>query len=326
MSSDRNSPPLPSPGATDRRRSSFTGQTFHDLFGRQSSISGQQQGPITTAAANAQRRRLSLTTIGLSASPNQSSPFQQGRSRTESLSSANSGSVDESPFEDDPAPSAGAGSNPATPFARRLSFGARAMRDVRQSNGNIGNTNGRSTVLKASTPPTARGRGNASNSAAVPVQCSTSSSASSASSVLPHLLVEHYKQHPDQALGERELTSILSTTGEGYNFAENLRSRAERGSISGSLPGAHSSHLPNPPYQHQRAKSVTVMEPPAQEDEREKESTKRTMVEEVIQARPAQTSDHAGPGLPPRCKFPKYDWRRKRKQQQQQQQPNTEQR
>ncbi|RYO58109.1 hypothetical protein AA0116_g8025 [Alternaria tenuissima] len=191
-SNGRNSPPLPSPDT--RRRASVTSQTFQDLFGRSNSYVGQQQpssGPITTAAANAQRRRLSLTTLGLGASPGQTSPFlQTPRTRTESISSANSGSVDESPFEDDYAPSTSASSsNPATPFVRRLSFGARAMRDVRQSNGGVGNPNG-----------------------------------------------------------------------EGYNFAENLRSRAERGSISG--PSGMLS--PSPPT-HQRAKSVTIMEPPARE-------------------------------------------------------------
>jgi hypothetical protein len=208
-SNDRNSPPLHSPDP--RRRASITSQTFHDLFGRSNSMAslptvGQQSsGPITTAAANAQRRRLSLTTIGLGASPGQTSPFlQTPRTRTESISSANSGSVDESPFEDDFGPSSS--SNPATPFARRLSFGARAMRDVRQGNGGVGNPNGRPPIHKASSPPTGRGRG------------------------------------------------------EGYNFAENLRSRAERGSISG--PSGMLS--PSPPT-HQRAKSVTIMEPPARE-------------------------------------------------------------
>jgi hypothetical protein len=183
------------PGSTERRRSSFTGQ-FHDLFGsRSNGHVGQQahqfSGPITTAAVNAQRRRLSLTTIGLSASPGQTSPFMQiPRTRTESLSSVNSGSVDESPFEDDYTLSTSApGSNPATPFARRVSFGARALRDVRQGSGSV---------------------------------------------------------------------SVGSPNGEGYNFAENLRSRAERGSVSGPPPVFHNGG-------HQRAKSVAVMEPPVRE-------------------------------------------------------------
>ncbi|KAF2441189.1 hypothetical protein P171DRAFT_457050 [Karstenula rhodostoma CBS 690.94] len=270
MSSDRSSPPLPSPGLSDRRRASVTGQTFRDIFG-QSSAPVQSQpypGPITTAAVNAQRRRLSLTTVGLSASPNQSSPFQT-RPRTESLSSANSGSVDESPFEDDPMPSAN--SNPATPFARRLSFGARAMRDVRQSNGSVGNSNGRPSIHKVSSPPTARGRGLSSSTSTAPeplsshVQAATSESHRSErspsfhSSSVSHVLAEHFKRHPDQAFGEHELTTMLSTSGEGYSFAENLRTRAERASVSGAKP----MHTQPPP--HQRAKSVAIMEPPVRE-------------------------------------------------------------
>lgn len=269
MSSDRNSPPLPSPGFSDRRRASATGQTFRDIFGQSSAPSQSQPypGPITTAAVNAQRRRLSLTTIGLSASPNQTSPFQT-RPRTESLSSANSGSVDESPFEDDPTPSAS--SNPATPFARRLSFGARAMRDVRQSNGSVGNSNGRPSIHKVSSP-TARGRGLSSFTSTAPqplsshVQSAASASQRSArapsfhSSDVSHVLSEHFKRHPNQALGEHELTTMLSTSGEGYSFAENLRTRAERTSMSGPKP----MNTQNPT--HQRAKSVAIMEPPVRE-------------------------------------------------------------
>ncbi|KAF1996086.1 hypothetical protein P154DRAFT_324794 [Amniculicola lignicola CBS 123094] len=275
MSAGRNSPPLPSPGATDRRRASVTGQTFHDLFGRQGSVGGQQSptspypGPITTAAVNAQRRRLSLTTIGLSASPNQTPQFGHPRPRTESLSSANSGSVDESPFEDDPPPSAtSANSNPTTPFARRLSFGARAMRDVRQSNGSMGNSNGRPSIHKASSPPTAKSRGLSSSTSSfpsplpilVPPCPSVQRSASSPSSVLPHTIAEHFKHRPDQPLDQQELTSIFSHTGDGYNFAENMRSRAERASISSAHP-----IQTQQPQAHQRAKSVAIMEPPARE-------------------------------------------------------------
>ncbi|RDI79989.1 hypothetical protein Vi05172_g10020 [Venturia inaequalis] len=182
-SSDRNSPPLPSPAATSRRRSSIAG-SFVDLFGQRPAPPTNDRpnmGPITSAAAQAQQRRLSLTTVGLGASPNQSSPFGSVRSRGESISSSTSGTVDESPFEDGDAQAV-----PASPFARRMSFGARAMRDIRSSTGN-GSAN----------------------------------------------------------------------VGQGYDFAENLRSRAERSSISGGIP--------QPTAVHQRAKSVTVMEPPQRE-------------------------------------------------------------
>lgn len=159
-SNDRNSPPLPSPTCQGRRRSSFAGQ-FVDMFGSRPSNAGPNTsqntpGPITNAAMQAQHRRLSLTTVGLSGSPNTTSPFSATRPRTESISSSNSGTVDESPFEDGDAPP---GSMPASPFARRLSFGARAMRDMRSSTGN-GNANGRPSVSKAKSPPTANnGRG-----------------------------------------------------------------------------------------------------------------------------------------------------------------------
>ena len=155
-SADRNSPPAPSP---TRRRSSFAGQ-FVDMFGSRPSNAGNSnqtmQGPISTAAMQAQNRRLSLTTVGLSGSPNATSPFlPNGRPRTESISSSNSGTVDESPFEDGDATQ----SMPASPFARRLSFGARAMRDMRSSTGNT-NANGRPSVSIAKSPPTSKkGRG-----------------------------------------------------------------------------------------------------------------------------------------------------------------------
>ncbi|KAF1836599.1 hypothetical protein BDW02DRAFT_220558 [Decorospora gaudefroyi] len=267
-SNDRNSPPLPSPDP--RRRASFASQTFQDLFGRSNSSVGQPtaaqpaSGPITTAAANAQRRRLSLTTIGLGASPGQTSPFvQTPRTRTESISSANSGSVDESPFEDDYAPSTSASSsNPATPFARRLSFGARALRDVRQSNGGVGNPNGRPPIHKASSPPTGRSRGLSSSSHSLPCSSSLirpfSPSTSRRSVSISHIWPPIIAEQSESILGNYSLTS--SSTGEGYNFAENLRSRAERGSVSGPPP------MLNPTATtHQRAKSVTIMEPPARE-------------------------------------------------------------
>jgi len=264
-SNDRNSPPLHSPDG--RRRASVTSQTFQDLFGRSNSYVGQPiqgSGPITTAAANAQRRRLSLTTIGLGASPGQTSPFlQTPRTRTESISSANSGSVDESPFEDDYALSASTNSsNPATPFARRLSFGARAMRDVRQSNGGVGNPNGRPPIHKASSPPTGRGRGLSSLSQSLPSSSALlrpfSHSHSRRSASISHIWPSTIAEQPEYLLENYSLTS--SSTGEGYNFAENLRSRAERGSVSGPPPMLSPSGTT-----HHRAKSVTIMEPPVRE-------------------------------------------------------------
>lgn len=140
---EQNSPPRSHPVSSGKRRDSLTGQTITDLLSRSSPSTGGFPGTITNAAVQAQRRRrLSLSTVGLSGSI-QSSPTQQPSpflSRSDSLStsttSATSASVDENPFEEtDAVP---VGSNPSTPFARRMSFGARALRDARHggSNGN----------------------------------------------------------------------------------------------------------------------------------------------------------------------------------------------
>ncbi|EON69178.1 hypothetical protein W97_08536 [Coniosporium apollinis CBS 100218] len=263
--SDRNSPPLPSPGASERRRASFSATAFSDLFGRSPSNATAQNpqnpqnpptaypGPITSAAAQANRRRLSLTTLGLSGSPTQSSSFGMPRSRGDSVSSANTGSVDESPFEEEDHGPTSASTAPNTPFARRLSFGARALRDVKQSNGN-GHTNGRrspSTIKTTTSPPTAAKSRGLSSSHRVTF-------ASSENEELPHAA------SPRGGAGQSSqpvhaLTGLLDRTGDGYNFAENLRTRAERMSISGSSGAQAPTRIP-----HQRAKSVAVMEPPKQ--------------------------------------------------------------
>lgn len=129
---DQTDYPPPNPAATSRRRSSFAGQAFADMFSRSrpSESSGNSppaHGPITSAAAEASRRRLSLSTVGLGGSPNQGSPFS-ARMRGESVSSSNAASLDESAVEDEPS-SASAGNS--GPFARRVSFGARALKDMK---------------------------------------------------------------------------------------------------------------------------------------------------------------------------------------------------
>lgn len=186
---DNNSPPNSYPTG---RRSSFAGQTFADLFnaGRSrasepnNSPPSQFGGNITSAAAQAGRRRLSVSTLGIPPSPNQTSPFGSLRARNDSVSSSNAASIDESAVEDEPA-SAGQ-SQPNTPFARRVSFGARALRDMNKP----ANTGG--------------GGGGTAGS-----------------------------------------------NGDGFNWADNMRTRAERTSVS----GANTS-----PNFHSRAKSVAVME------------------------------------------------------------------
>ena len=52
------------------------------------------------------------------------------------------------------------------------------------------------------------------------------------------------------------MLTYLVIAGAGFDIAENMRTRAERGSISAA------SSIPNGGATHQRAKSVTIMEPP----------------------------------------------------------------
>ena len=236
--SNENSPP-PTPTTSSARRASFSpGQKLSELFGRSPNNNGGgpplYPSPITTAAANAQaqqRRRMSITSLGLSGSPTQSSAFAQARARQDSVSSGGSPStsIDENAVEDgDAAPNG----SPTSPFARRMSFGARALRDVKTGTGTgTGNVNGRASMNSASCPPV-KGRGLSSN------HTSTR---------------ENFGKVSNHS---------AKRSGEGFNWSEQLRSRAERSSsVAGppaSPPGVSSGH-------HQRTTSAAPVEPPIKE-------------------------------------------------------------
>jgi hypothetical protein len=246
--SNENSPPQ---SPTTARRASFApGQTLSQLFGRSPGNSGSVQpypGPIAAAAANASgARRLSISTLGLSGSPTQTAPFGGLRARQDSSSTTGSGSpgtsVDESAIEEGDNPN----NTPTTPFARRMSFGAKALRDVRAGSGSF---NGRASVpftnltnpaspstSSFSSPPTKGARGLSSS----PEGEGEPSSSKQGSNVLPRRV------------------------GEGFNWSDQLRSRAQRSSSinSGSPPAAPPTA---PRAEHQRAVSVAAMEPPAKE-------------------------------------------------------------
>lgn len=148
--SNENSPPA-TPTSPSARRASFSpGQKISELFGRSSNVNGNgpplYPSPIATAAANAQaqqRRRMSITSLGLSGSPTQTSAFTSARARQESFSSGTSPSmsIDEDAIEDGDAPLNG---SPSSPFARRMSFGARALREVKTG---AGNGNGKTSTF-----------------------------------------------------------------------------------------------------------------------------------------------------------------------------------
>lgn len=234
MSSNENSPPSP-PSPTFARRASFSpGQTFSGIFGRTppgNTASGTSAfpGSIATAAANAQnRRRMSINTLGLSGnSPTQPSPFGTSP-RSGSISSGGSIATDESVIEEGDC--VGPVTAPTTPFARRMSFGARALRDSRAGGsptgggGNSGTTNGRAAPLS-------------STSSNFPTSSKLSSS-------------------PQQPQSNPRAVSHS----EGFTWSESLRSRAERTS---SITAANSSRTPH----HHRTQSAAAADipPPVRE-------------------------------------------------------------
>lgn len=138
MSSDRAQSPT-STSPPSQRRLSLSPASFSELFSKpispnmnNSTTSSSFPSPITTAAAaNVQpgRRRMSITTLGLSGSPTQPSPFTTYAGRRESLSSSES--YEDAIDDADQSPA----NNPTSPLARRVSFGAQALRDVRGGSG-----------------------------------------------------------------------------------------------------------------------------------------------------------------------------------------------
>lgn len=139
------------------RRSSFSTQAFAGLFNRPNGTSTNPPfpTPIVTAASQDSRRRMSITGVGLSASPTQAFGAFNRRS---SVSTAGSESIDECAVEDDDF--SAARMSASAPFSRRMSFGAQALRSVRTgtSPGN-GRSPPYSSVATLSPIPSRGGRG-----------------------------------------------------------------------------------------------------------------------------------------------------------------------
>ncbi|CAK7239940.1 MAG: hypothetical protein STHCBS139747_001375 [Sporothrix thermara] len=140
------------------RRSSVTSATLSSIFRSNSTSSAATgtpifPGPITSAAIDqSRRRRLSLSTTAalglssgsggggsgsLSAGPSGGTgpnSFAARRASMSTNSSTSDTAFDENAIEDDDAPG-GASRTPNAPFARRMSFGAQAMRNLRGPGG-----------------------------------------------------------------------------------------------------------------------------------------------------------------------------------------------
>ncbi|KAI1852255.1 hypothetical protein JX265_006305 [Neoarthrinium moseri] len=247
MSNDRDSSP---PSAARERRGSVTSAAFSSLFQRSNSTSagsnGNGQGSAA-AMARDPRRRLSVTTLGLSGGgPASATGALQGLRRG-SISTNNSDSIDENAVEDDET----SRTAPTTPFARRMSFGASAMRSMRAPSGTSPGSTGRPDPARRSSGGTAR------QPSVVPTSTTAAgrrTSTAQASTAQP----------------ARSPSDILSAAraDQGFNWSEQLRSRAES-SVSGMRPSFSMGSSGSPPrhgsVQHDRAKSVSDMPVPPQQ-------------------------------------------------------------
>ncbi|EPS31324.1 hypothetical protein PDE_06279 [Penicillium oxalicum 114-2] len=205
MSDDRSTSPISVPSSETRpRRGSLAGLPFSDLFSKPSTTTSSQ--PTASNAQAIPQRRLSITTLGLSGSPTQASTFGSRSFRRGSLSSS-WGSVppNDDVVAEEPEASSSGGVTPGSPFSRRMSFGAQALREARA--GSIGN-------------------------------------------------------------------------GEGFNWTEALRHRAERApSVGGpSLSPPYASQ----PSSHQRAASIAAMEQPVREMPKQPKQNKPDFFQEKI--------------------------------------------
>ncbi|KAG5927659.1 hypothetical protein E4U42_001981 [Claviceps africana] len=234
------------------RRSSITQAAFTQLFQRGSSTGSNGSNGQMNGAFDPQRRRLSVNTIGLSATAPANQPsFNMRRGSM----STNSDSIDESAIEDDETPCSSR-TTPGTPFVRRMSFGGSTMRSYRPGGSSPGNGN------NPTCPPSTLGRtASQSRSPAVSAafsgggrRASTAMAASAgpqASNIVP-------SRAPSDSVNSR-------ADQQGFNWSDQLRSRAES-SVTGGRPSfSLASSPPRAAPHHDRARSVSDMaQPPVQ--------------------------------------------------------------
>ncbi|KAK0624712.1 hypothetical protein B0T17DRAFT_616901 [Bombardia bombarda] len=277
MSSDNNntSPDM----ARQQRRGSVTSTAALTNLFRTNSLS---QNPatgfpssLTSATLNEQRRRLSLTTLGLSGtSPTSSASFMRRGSM-----STNADSIDENAVEEDDA----VRSVPTTPFARRMSVGAtQAMRGMRGgiSPGNNGRPS--SPSLRRSSTAAAAATSTSNNPPPLvsptvgnytwgkpPSSSSSSQQASTAtqSRAGADMMCSPLSARSDQGfnwseqLRSRAETTVTSGPRSSFSFASGMGSSPPRGNANGGGGGPPSAGSPH----HDRARSVSDMPaPPAQ--------------------------------------------------------------
>lgn len=234
MSTDRTSP-ISVPNAENRQRRG----SIADLFSR-SNVNPTPQANQPNQASQTNQRRMSITTLGLSGSPTQTNTFgaRNGSLRRGSVSSSIGSIPNEDAVEDTE------GTSPNSQFARRVSFGAQALRDARGGSIGTGRHPPPSVVGPRRSPPP----GSAIVATRSPASISTS-------------------PQDERSNASRQIL------GEGFNWSEALRSRAER---APSLSG------PARQNGHQRAASIASMETPSRDMPRQPKQNKPDFFQEKI--------------------------------------------
>ncbi|KAJ5626056.1 hypothetical protein N7510_002365 [Penicillium lagena] len=269
MSDDRSTSPISVPNAQSRQRRGSLGATFTDLFAKQNNAPPASGSQATGSNGQTnQQRRLSISTLGLSGSPTQTSAFGSRAFRQGSLSSSmgsNAPNAEDAVGED--AEGASPGATPNSPFARRVSFGAQALREARAGS----MPNGRYPLAPGPPAKAVRASGSSPGSASVrspPRSPAAGAAAASTNTVSPQDERSNASRRP---------------TGEGFNWTEALRSRAERApSIGGPISPSGPQSAIRQPGQHQRAASVATMEQPVREMPKQPKQNKPDFFQEKI--------------------------------------------
>lgn len=249
--------------APRQRRGSITQAALSNLFQR-----GPPQGssaPPFTGSPNDQRRRLSVTTLGLSGASSNGASALGIRRGSMSTNSNNSDSIDENAIEDDDF-GGGPRTAPTTPFVRRMSYGGSAMRGYRPGgspgNGNFNPSSPPSATVRGPSGPSGRrnsiSQGQNANISATLAQ-RRGSVGIPPSPFAQASMANHTRLNSDNSTRLDQ---------QGFNWSEQLRSRAESTIASGPRPSfsaASSSPPRNGAMLHDRAKSVSDMpQPPTQ--------------------------------------------------------------
>lgn len=271
MSNDRTTSPASVPSSANPNHQRRGSISFTDFMSKPGP--GPQRGNtgnpsfITNAAANAQSsqpRRPSISTLGLSGSPTQTS-FGSRAFRRGSFSSSvgsTSGNAEEAVTEENENTSPHG--TPGSPFGRRVSFGAQALRDARRGS----MSNGRYPSPASSVTGPRR-----------------TSSVAGTSSVYKPTGSAPASSKKDFPKSERSNMNWRQT-GEGFNWTEALRTRAERApSISAGSPNApqaQASAVAGQGHHHQRSASIASTETPPRDMPKRTKQNKPDFFQEKI--------------------------------------------